>query len=53
MPSVLIVVEGGVNTLKTAHESVNQSTPVVIIDGSGRAADFIADAYRITKSKSE
>ena len=51
MPVVLLVLEGGENTLKTAAEAVANSTPVVIIQGSGRAADFIALAYRLTRNK--
>ncbi|KAK7491216.1 hypothetical protein BaRGS_00017487, partial [Batillaria attramentaria] len=50
VPSVLIVVEGGVGTMKTVMQSVKRNMPVVVIDGSGRAADFIAIAYRLTKS---
>ena len=50
VPTVLIVVEGGINTLKTVQQSISRNIPVVIIDGSGRAADFIAFAFRITKN---
>ncbi|KAK7112164.1 hypothetical protein V1264_011657 [Littorina saxatilis] len=49
VPTVLIVVEGGINTMKTVQESISHNIPVVVIDGSGRAADFIAFAYRLTK----
>jgi transient receptor potential cation channel subfamily M protein 2 len=48
---VLLVLEGGVNTLCTAASAIKNSTPVVIVQGSGRAADFIAKAYEVTKSK--
>ncbi|KAK7104609.1 hypothetical protein V1264_019300 [Littorina saxatilis] len=43
VPSVLIVVEGGVNTLKTVNETLERNIPVVVIGKSGRAADFIAN----------
>ncbi|CAD5116686.1 DgyrCDS5550 [Dimorphilus gyrociliatus] len=49
VPVVLLVLEGGVNTLETAAVAIANKTPVVVIQGSGRAADFIAYAYRITK----
>ncbi|KAL8607328.1 hypothetical protein ACOMHN_039478 [Nucella lapillus] len=51
IPSVLIVVEGGINTMKTMRECIKKShIPVVVIDGSGRAANFIAEAYRLTRN---
>ncbi|XP_076450410.1 transient receptor potential cation channel subfamily M member-like 2 [Babylonia areolata] len=50
VPSVLIVVEGGINTMKTVRESITRKIPVVVIDKSGRAADFIALAFRLTKN---
>ena len=39
IPSVLIVVQGGPGTLRTIHEAIAESIPVVIIAGSGGAAD--------------
>lgn len=42
---VLLVLEGGEKTLETAAEAIKHNTPVVIIKGSGRAADVIAYAY--------
>jgi len=41
VPVVLLVLEGGMNTLKTAREAIVNNTPVIVIAGSGRAADFI------------
>ena len=40
-----LVLEGGENTVETAAKAVENKTPVVIIQGSGRAADVIAEAY--------
>ena len=51
VPVVLLMLEGGENTMTTAAEAVSHNTPVVIIAGSGRCADLIAHAYRITKNK--
>lgn len=48
MPVVLLVLEGGPNTIRTVLESVTKepSVPVVIAEGSGRAADILAFAHR-------
>ncbi|XP_005091977.2 transient receptor potential cation channel subfamily M member-like 2 [Aplysia californica] len=50
VPVVLIVVEGGVGTMETVFESLNRHTPVVVINGSGRAADYISLAYNLTRN---
>ena len=46
---VLLVLEGGLNTISTVLESVTSTpaVPVVIVDGSGRAADILAYAYSL------
>ena len=46
---VLLVLEGGPNTIRTVLESVTSTpaVPVVIADGSGRAADILAYAYSL------
>ncbi|GFS98609.1 transient receptor potential cation channel trpm [Nephila pilipes] len=48
VPVVCVVVEGGLNTIRTVLEYVTDTppVPVVICDGSGRAADLIAFAHR-------
>ena len=46
MPVVLLVVEGGYSTLYTAFKAIVTKTPVLVLAGSGRAADFIAKAYK-------
>ncbi|KAI0235842.1 Transient receptor potential cation channel subfamily M member 2 [Lamellibrachia satsuma] len=45
IPTVCVVLQGGPGTLKTVHSSINAGTPVVIVEGSGRAADVLAHAY--------
>ncbi|KAK3101394.1 hypothetical protein FSP39_003210, partial [Pinctada imbricata] len=45
IPVVLLVLEGGPGTLETAHQAIANNTPVVIVEGSGRAADILAYAY--------
>lgn len=48
IPVVCIIVEGGLNTIRTVLEYVTDSppVPVVICDGSGRAADLLAFAHK-------
>lgn len=51
VPLVLLVLGGGPNTIKMAVESIKRKTPVVFIQGSGGAADLIAQAMKRTKIK--
>eukprot|EP00057_Strongylocentrotus_purpuratus_P015113 XP_011669587.1 PREDICTED: LOW QUALITY PROTEIN: transient receptor potential cation channel subfamily M member 6 [Strongylocentrotus purpuratus] len=53
VPAVCVCLEGGVNTIKVVLENVTHDPPipVVIAEGSGRAADLIAFAYRNSSSK--
>ena len=48
VPIVLLVVDGGDNTLETVLQALRQETPVVVIGGSGRAANFIEIAMKMT-----
>ena len=52
IPLICVVVEGGMNTIRTVLEYVTDSppVPVVVIQGSGRAADLIAFAYKFAKT---
>ena len=43
---MVLCLEGGPNTLKTMSEAINNNTPVVVIGGSGRAADVVCYAYQ-------
>lgn len=51
VPIVLLVVDGGDNTLETVLQALRVSTPVVVIGSSGRAANFIEAGMRLTKHK--
>lgn len=51
VPIVLLVVDGGENTLETVLQALRVSTPVVIIGSSGRAANFIEAGMRLSKNK--
>jgi len=42
IPLCLLVVNGGPNTLETVADGVQRKFPVVIFEGTGRAADAIA-----------
>ncbi|KAK3607584.1 hypothetical protein CHS0354_034632 [Potamilus streckersoni] len=44
VPTVLLVLEGGPGTLETVENALKENTPVVIVKGSGRAADILAYA---------
>ncbi|XP_039270713.2 transient receptor potential cation channel subfamily M member 1-like isoform X2 [Styela clava] len=48
IPVVCLVLEGGKNTINVVLESVRQSPPipVIVVDGSGRAADLLAFAHQ-------
>jgi len=52
LPVVVLVVEGGYTTLHTAFKAIDTKTPVLVLAGSGRAADFIAKAYENCEKKS-
>lgn len=45
VPSVLLVLEGGLGTIKQVLSACKQKIPVVVIKGSGRGADILAYAY--------
>ncbi|XP_030829332.1 transient receptor potential cation channel subfamily M member-like 2 isoform X2 [Strongylocentrotus purpuratus] len=48
IPVVCVVVQGGPNTIETAFEAITNGTPVVVVAGSGRAADIMAYACQHT-----
>ena len=47
-PLVCLVIEGGTNTIRSVLEYVTDSppVPVVVCDGTGRAADLLAFAHK-------
>ena len=47
IPLVLIIVEGGPGSLRTVLEGVKNKFPVIVVAGSGRAADVIAARWRM------
>ncbi|XP_033755589.1 transient receptor potential cation channel subfamily M member-like 2 isoform X2 [Pecten maximus] len=48
-PVISLIIEGGIGSMKTVSESIKNGIPVLVLEGSGRAADFIAAGYHITK----
>ncbi|CAF1220426.1 unnamed protein product [Didymodactylos carnosus] len=46
VPIVQILAEGGPSSILTVLESLDVETPVIVIDGTGRAANFISNCYR-------
>ncbi|XP_022096579.1 transient receptor potential cation channel trpm-like isoform X2 [Acanthaster planci] len=53
LPVVLVVLEGGVDTLLNVKNAVLRGIPTVVCDGSGRAADVIAFAHNRAEGESE
>ncbi|XP_052079375.1 transient receptor potential cation channel subfamily M member 1-like isoform X1 [Mytilus californianus] len=51
IPVILLIVEGGSKTFEIALESVNKNIPVLVIEGSGKAADFISKGYKLSEDK--
>ncbi|XP_078514877.1 transient receptor potential cation channel subfamily M member 2-like isoform X2 [Lissotriton helveticus] len=51
IPIVCVVLEGGPGTLDTIHNSMINNTPCVIVEGSGRVADVIAQVADMNPSK--
>ena len=48
VPVVCVILEGGTNTIRTVLEYVTDKppVPVVVCDGSGRAADLLAFTHK-------
>ncbi|KAJ1121117.1 hypothetical protein NDU88_009245 [Pleurodeles waltl] len=51
IPIVCVVLEGGPGSLDTIHSSMINNTPCVIVEGSGRVADVIAQVADMNPSK--
>ncbi|XP_038045510.1 transient receptor potential cation channel subfamily M member 1-like [Patiria miniata] len=53
LPVVVVVLEGGVDTVLNVKNAVLRGIPTVVCDGSGRAADIIAFAHNRSEGESE
>ncbi|XP_063806645.1 transient receptor potential cation channel subfamily M member 2-like [Pseudophryne corroboree] len=51
IPIVCVVLEGGPGTLDTIYNSMCNNTPCVIVEGSGRVANIIAEVANLGSSK--
>ncbi|XP_073710850.1 transient receptor potential cation channel subfamily M member 2 isoform X2 [Misgurnus anguillicaudatus] len=51
IPVVCVVLEGGPGTLNTIYNSMLNNTPCVVLEGSGRLADVIAQVAGLPVSK--
>ncbi|XP_018427320.1 PREDICTED: transient receptor potential cation channel subfamily M member 2-like [Nanorana parkeri] len=51
IPIVCVVLEGGPGTLDTIYSSMCNNTPCVIVEGSGRVADIIAQVANLSSSR--
>ena len=50
IPVILLILEGGLGVIEDVLHSLRRGIPVVVIQGTGRAADIIAFAqYEICK----
>ncbi|CAF1054224.1 unnamed protein product [Rotaria sordida] len=45
IPIVMVLVEGGLSSIRTICEALDSNTPVVVIKESGRVADLIAELH--------
>ena len=43
-----VVLEGGPGTLETVYQAIQNNTPVVIFNKTGRIADLLSDVYNKT-----
>ncbi|KAJ8319038.1 hypothetical protein KUTeg_004129 [Tegillarca granosa] len=53
VPVVTILIEGGIKSISNTYESVKRNTPVLILEGSGRACEYVAYAYKLTVNPSK
>ncbi|KAF7473945.1 Hypothetical predicted protein [Marmota monax] len=51
IPIVCVVLEGGPGTLHTIYNAITNGTPCVIVEGSGRVADVIAQVASLPVSE--
>ncbi|XP_075054579.1 transient receptor potential cation channel subfamily M member 2-like [Mixophyes fleayi] len=51
IPIVCVVLEGGPGTLDTVYSSMCNNTPCVIVEGSGRVANIIAEVANLGSSR--
>lgn len=50
VPVVQLLINGGPNSIETAAEAIENGTPVIIVDGTKRAAELLATAYKMSQN---
>lgn len=50
VPVVLLALEGGIDVIVAAKNAIQHRIPIVICEGTGRAADIIAFAHKHAKN---
>ncbi|XP_063416436.1 transient receptor potential cation channel subfamily M member-like 2 [Mytilus trossulus] len=53
LPIVLVLLEGGIDALKTTWSVLKNNNPVVVIEGSGGAADFLSMCHQEHNRKTD
>jgi hypothetical protein len=53
IPAVCVCVEGGPGTIATVYHAVKNLTPVLLVRGSGRAANLLSDAVLAVNGKND
>ncbi|CAC5426871.1 TRPM7 [Mytilus coruscus] len=53
LPVVLVLFEGGIDAMETALSVLENDNPVVVMDGSGGAADFLSICHQRHNRKSD
>jgi hypothetical protein len=51
IPVVCVCLQGGPGSIQTVHDAVKHGTPALLVRGSGKAADLLADATLLQFSK--
>lgn len=53
VPVITILIEGGIASITNIYESIKEKIPVLVLEGSGRACDYVACAYKLTENPSK
>ncbi len=53
IPVVVVVIEGGPNTVKTVLKSIQNKIPCIFVDKSGRFSDIVSFIYETIMHKEE
>lgn len=51
LPMVCTMVRGTIGTIELAYRKINQDVPILVLKGTGSAADLVAFAYEEISAK--